>query len=559
MQKGGNMKSRNNIFVVFLVMMLVCSLFVSCSKSESTTTSGDAASTSAATSVENTEATADTATSGSEVPPPRGGKTLTVAFSENVVNIDPLDQSNMIGSLQNNMYIEPLVFYSSVGGYVPCLATSWESNEDGTEWTFHLREGVYFHNGEEFDSADCAVTFQRILDNLTTLNNPLQYWPSLIGYEVIDKYTFKIILSEPQSAILASLYLTPILPNEAFEEYGTKLWTDQHLVGTGPWKFVQWIDGQYIEFEKNENYWDKENYDPYYDRIIFRYTKEPASTVASHIAGDIQLNISSGGINPDILPLYKGTEDIINMISFDSGQEMYVGFSCKEGSPFADKKVREAFDYAIDRQSIIDNIIGSGKVPNGVITDTVDGYNPDLQGYTYDPEKAKQLLAESSYNGEEITLMCNTSLLKGEAIMLAMSEMLNAVGFNTNVQVVEVAVLNNVRKTGDYDVFAVAWMFAASDPGQFLTLRVMNDGHHTFYQNEELNDLIAQSNKEMDPEKRAELVRQCAQIMDEEHAPYSAFAQLRITYAADKGIVGLEGLYDDWFTLKYVDYDPTAK
>ena len=223
----------------------------------------------------------------------------------------------------------------------------------------------------------------------------------------------------------------------------------------------------------------------------------------------------------------------------------------------ADKKVREAFDYAIDRQAIIDNIIGSGKVPNGVITDTIDGYNPDLQGYTYDPEKARQLLAESSYNGEEITLMCNTSLLKGEAIMLAMSEMLNAVGFNTNAQVVEVAVLSNVRKTGDFDVFAVAWMFAAADPGQFLTLRVMNDGHHTFYKNEELNDLIAQSNREMDPEKRAALVRECARIMDEEHAPYSAFAQLRITYAADKGIVGLEGLYDDWFTLKYVDFDPT--
>ena len=169
------MKRRNTILVVFLVMMFVASLFVSCSKSESTTTSGSTT----AASTETTTSTKESAPSEAATIEPRGGKTLTVAFSENVVNIDPLDQSNMIGSLQNNMYIEPLVFYSSVNGYSPCLATSWESNEDGTEWTFHLREGVYFHNGEEFDSADCAVTFQRILDNLTTLNNPLQYWPNL--------------------------------------------------------------------------------------------------------------------------------------------------------------------------------------------------------------------------------------------------------------------------------------------------------------------------------------------------------------------------------------------
>ena len=489
---------------------------------------------------------------------PRQGTTVNVALSENLISLDPLDQANIIGNLQNNLCLEPLVWYSNETGFVPCLATSWEHDESGTVWTFHLREGVKFHNGEEFDAEDCAVTFQRILDNKTTLNNPLQYWPVLESYEVVDKYTFRIILSEPYATVLLGMYLTPIIPNEAFEQYGTALWTDQHLIGTGPWKFVEWVDGQYCSYEKNENYWDKENYDPYYEKLIIRYIKEPSSAVASHIAGDVQVNMPSGGINPDMLPLYNGTGNIINMISFDSGNFMYMGFSFKEGSPFNDINVRKAFDLAIDRQAIVDNILGSGKVPNGVIVDTALGYNPDLPGYKYDPEQARQLLADSSYNGEPIVLSCNTSALKGEAVLLACSEMLNAVGFNTSVEVVEVATLSSMRRTGDYDVFMVANMYAGNDPGSVLTLRILNDGHHSFYRNDEMFSLIDASNKEVDEAKRIEMIQEIAAMIDEEHAPHTALFQMHLNYAADKGVVGLEGLYDDWFNIKYIDFDPNA-
>lgn len=486
---------------------------------------------------------------------PRAGKTVNVALSENLISLDPLDQANIIGNLQNNLVYEPLVWYDGAGGYDPLLAESWEYNEDGTVWTFHLRKGVKFHNGEEFNADDVACTFQRILDNKDSLNNPLQYWSELEGYKVTDPYTFEIHLAEPYATVLLSMYFTPIIPNEAFAELGETLWTGQYMYGTGPWVFDEWIDGQYCHYTKNEEYWDKANYDSYYDEMYIRYITETSTGVASHIAGDVQVNIASGGLNPDMIPLYKSAEDKIDLITIESGSHHYIGFSFKEGSPFNDINVRKAFNCAIDRESIVTNILGGGTVPNGIIVSTDIGYNPDIEGYRYDPEEAKRLLAESSYNGEEIELCCNVSALKGEAILLAISEMLNEAGFKTKVSVVEVATLSDMRRTGDYDTFLVANMHASNDPGNTLTFRILNDAHHSGYVNEELFDLIKKSNQEIDVEKRAELLKQIAAFMDQENAPHTAICQMELKYAIDKGVTGLELYNEGWFNVKHIDFD----
>ncbi len=503
---------------------------------------------------QDTQGAAETSEAAAGVEP-RAGKTVNVALSENLISLDPLDQANIIGNLQNNLVYEPLVWYDGEGGYEPLLAERWEHNADGTVWTFYLRQGVKFHNGEDFNADDVACTFQRILDNKDSLNNPLQYWVVLDSYQVIDPYTFEIRLSEPYATVLLSTYFTPILPNEAFAELGETLWTGQKMYGTGPWVFDEWIDGQYCHYTKNEEYWDKANYDSYYDELYIRYITETSTGVASHIAGDVQVNIASGGINPDMIPLYDSAKDKIDMITIKSGSHHYIGFSFKEGSPFRDINIRRAFNRAIDRESIVTNILGGGTVPNGIIVSTDIGYNEELEGYPYDPEEAKRLLAESSYNGEEIELCCNVSALKGEAILLAISEMLNEVGFNTKVSVVEVATLADMRRTGEYDTFLVANMHASNDPGNTLTFRILNDAHHSGYVNEELFEMIRQSNREIDTEKRTEQLKEIAAFMDQENAPHTAICQMELKYAADKGVTGLE-LYDEgWFNIKHIDFD----
>lgn len=529
---------------MILAASLAAALLVGCGTSDAS--KGDQASNASA----GTDASAST--SGVQ---PRAGKTVNVALSENLISLDPLDQANIIGNLQNNLVYEPLVWYDGEGGYDPLLAEKWEYSEDGTVWTFHLRKGVKFHNGEDFDADDVACTFQRILDNKDSLNNPLQYWTELESYEVVDPYTFEIHLSEPYATVLLSMYFTPIIPNEAFAQLGETLWTGQKMYGTGPWVFDEWIDGQYCHYTKNEEYWDRANYDSYYDELYIRYITETSTGVASHIAGDVQVNIASGGLNPDMIPLYKSAEDKIDLISIESGSHHYIGFSFKEGSPFLDINVRKAFNSAIDRESIVNNILGGGTVPNGIIVSTDIGYNPDIEGYTYNPDEARRLLAESSYNGEEIELCCNVSALKGEAILLAISEMLNEVGFKTSVSVVEVATLSDMRRTGDYDTFLVANMHASNDPGNTLTFRILNDVHHSGYVNEELNERIQQSNQEIDVEKRTEILKEIAALMDKENAPHTAICQFELKYAMDKGGTGLELYNEGWFNVKHIDFD----
>lgn len=540
------MKKIISLFLAFLVLMSV--LTACAAKQENDGTKKNSAS----------NVTDDAAETITEAVQPRAGKVVNVGLSENLISLDPLDQANIIGNMQNNLVYESMVWYDGNGGFEPLLAESWEHNADGTVWTFHLRKGVKFHNGEDFDADDVMCTFQRILDNIDSLNNPLQYWPALESIRAVDQYTFELTLSEPYSTVLLSTYFTPIIPNEAYTEMGDQLWLGQHCYGTGPWIFDEWVDGQYCHYLKNENYWDKENFESYYDELYLRYISEPSSLVASHIAGDLQANCASSGINPDMLPLYNGSGDKINMIEMESGVHMYLGLNFKEGSVFNDINIRKAFNCAIDREAIVNNILGGGKVPNGIIMDSDIGYNPNIDGYTYDPELAKQLLADSSYDGREIELACNTSALKGEAILLAMSDMLNQVGFHTKVSVVEVATLADMRKTGDYDTFMVANMHAANDPGNTLTFRILNDGHHSSYVNDELFELIRQSNCEVDTEKRVEILQQIAAVMDADNAPHTAICQMDLTYAADKGVTGMELYSDGWMNLKHITFDPNV-
>jgi len=487
----------------------------------------------------------------------RQGKTVYVGLSENLISLDPLDQANIIGNMQANLVCEPLVWYNDDdGSYSPLLAESWDVSADGLTWRFYLRKGVKFHNGEDFTSADCAITYQRVLDNKKTLRGPLSYWAELDSYKVIDDYTFEIKMASPYATVLMSVWMTPILPDQEFGKYGTKLWTEHKLIGTGPWMFQEWVDGQYCAYNKNTNYWNKANYDSYYDKLVLRYITEPSTLVASHLTGDINVNIASGGINPDMLQLYKGSDDKIQMISFPSGTYLYIGFSYKDGSPFRDENVRAAFNYAIDRQAIVKNILGGGKVPNSIIVEPCIGFNPDVPVFEYNPTKAEELLKKSSYKGQRIELTCNTSTIKGEAILLAVSEMLNKVGFNTYVSVVEVATLANVRATGDYDAFMVTNMHLANDPGTCLTFRILNDGHTSFYKDDKLLDLIKKSNVEVDVEKRTNLLKEVALEMNKQHGPHTPIAQVQLNYAADKGIYGMELYASGWFNIKHINFDP---
>ena len=479
-------------------------------------------------------------------------KTLSIALSENLVTLDPLDANNAPGYMPRNMCFDMLVESDHQGNYTPSLAKSWDISEDGTVLTFHLRDDVQWHDGTPFTAADVECTFQRLIDE-PELNVASIFWSLLTDVEMIDDYTVSITLSEPYAPVMSSLSVTAIIQKVQWEAEGVNAFNNQDFVGTGPWIFDEWVDGQYVHVTKNPNYWG--DFDSYYDDVYLRIVLEPSTAIAAHINGDVQAYIASSGIAADNLGLYAGTEDKIEMVDINTGTVQYFGFSCKEGSVFADKNVRLAFAHAVDRESIAQYIFGgNASVVDSFATDSVIGHTDEAVHYEYDPDLAKKYLDESNYNGEPIVLMSNTGTQKSQESLLAVADMLNAVGFNASVEIVETATLTEVRSTGDYDVFVVATMQENGEPYKYLNQRILNDAHHSFFVDEELNAMIRESNSEMDPDARRDLIEKCVVRLSEDlvHLP---MVRLASTYAVNYGVKGIELYEDGLFNFKYVTYE----
>lgn len=488
-------------------------------------------------------------------------KTVNIAMSENATSLDMHILDNLGNTCIVQMCMEGFVgLYEEDGEtkYKPLLATDWEISEDGTEWTLHLREGVKFHNGEPFDSADAACTFKRLLDNRDTLNVAASNLTFLEGYEVVDDYTFKLKLNAPtpENIVLYGLSRAFIVEDTAWEAEGEGYITKQLMYGTGPWIFQEWIDGEYAYYIKNEDYWD-ENYDSYFDDAYLRFITEESTGISSLLAGDIDLYARTTGYATENLALFEGHEDI-ELISTDLWTVLYMGFQCKEGSVFNDINVRKAFSMAIDRQSIVDYVMGRGQVTNGFIVSGVLGYDENLPPYEYDPEQAAELLKASGYNGEPIVISSNTGTPQSSEVLQVIVEMEKAVGFNISMEVVESATLLEMRTSGNYDVFMVNVQYEGADPSNVLTQRVVNDYHTSNYVNEELNRIIVASNSELDPEARNELLKQANDIIRNEYAPQCALTQQAETIGQYKGITGVSYFQSGAFNFVYIDWAPEA-
>ena len=481
------------------------------------------------------------------------GKVVNIAISENILELDPHNQTNLPGIAAMDMIFDTLVSSDHLGNYKPSLAESWTTSADGLTTTFKLRKGVKFTNGEDFKSDSVVTTFQRLIDD-PKLVCKVTYWPVLKSVKAIDDYTVSITMSEPFGAILYSLDNTWLIPPKAWKESGKKLWTEQKCPGTGPWVLEKWVDGQYTHYVKNPNYWG--TFKSYYDEVYFRHILEPSTAIAGHLSGNVNAYIAAGGISSDMLPLYKGSEKKIELRKIESGAFQYLGFQCKEGTTFADINARKAVEYAINRQLIVDTILGGGKVPRGLMVDTCMGYDPNLAPYKYDPALAKEYLAKSKYKGEPIVISSNTSTLKAEQILLAISEMMNAVGFKTSVKVVENATLANMRATGDYNIFMVTNMHPGGDPYAHLNMRFLQDAHHSNYVNQDMNNLIKKSNAEMDQAKRADSFKQIDVLIRKESAPQTYISQLNTTQAVDYGVDGLLLYKDGYFSYRWVTFNP---
>lgn len=479
-------------------------------------------------------------------------KIVSIALSENILNLDPLNQNCVPGDALADMVFDGLVEDDHQGGFKPRLAKTWDVSDDGLTYTFYLREGVKASNGEAMNADDVVMTYQRLLDE-STLVCAANYWSDLESVEKKDDLTVAIHLKQPNGACLQGVSSARIIPNEAFKEHGEKLFTEQIMTGSGPWIFDKWVDGQYVHLIKNTEYWNPD-VDSYYDEVYLRFVMEPSTAISGQISGEVNAYITTSGISPDMLGLYQGSEDKCDLVTVDTSTIDYLGFNCNPGSPFADADVRKAFSMSIDRQTIVDTIMGGGIVPVGIMNSASLGYDEALtsENYSYNPEMAKTLLDNSSYGGEPIKISCTSSF---QSLALAVSDYANTIGFHTTVDIVESATLADIRATGSYDAFIVTAMLASGDPYQFCGYRIHADAHNSGYKNEKLNELILQAAANSDMEQRDALYQQANKILADECAPMVSLLQLQCIQSINYGITGIRLYPDGFFNFTYIDYD----
>lgn len=410
----------------------------------------------------------------------------------------------------------------------PALATGWEISEDGTEYTFTLRDGVSFHDGSPFNAEAVKFNFDRMLDEGHPYHDtgpfPLSFFfSSITATEVVDDLTVKFTLNAPYAPFLSNLaYPTGLLVSPAaVMEHGADF--GRNPSGTGAFKFVEWRSNEAVVIEANPDHWDGA---PALEAVVFRPITDASTRTAEMLAGGIDLMVE---VPPVALSEFSSESFTVHE---QAGPHVwFLILNAKEG-PFADKRVRQAANYAINKEALVNDVLeGTAEVAAGPTPPAFAwAYNDALEPYPYDPEKARALIAEAGAEGAELTFYVTeggSGMLDPVAMGTAMQADLEAVGFDVAIETYEWnTFLGRVNPglEGKADMAQMAWMTNDPDTLPYLALRTeawpeeggFNSG---YYSNPEVDALLEEARVATDQDRRAELYKEMQAIVQED-APW---------------------------------------
>ncbi|HEX2966653.1 MAG TPA: ABC transporter substrate-binding protein [Syntrophorhabdaceae bacterium] len=410
---------------------------------------------------------------------------------------------------------ERLVAITNDGKFVPGLASSWKISPDGKEIDFFLKKGVKFHNGDPFTAKDVLFSHERGMNptkGSTTLQRTMRYLESIT---MINDYQVRYRFKSPDAQILPGRPV-PIESKTYFDRVGEEKFLKEP-VGTGPYRFVRWEPGQYIEMKINENYWGEK---PAVKEARFVFVKEDTTRVSMLKAGEADMILEC----PFALvkEIEKAGFKTAKLSAHPSVSLQFHTYNPKV--PWYDKRVRLALAMAIDTKSMVDKLF-QGIPTRPVRLNTWElGYDKDLKPYPYDPAKAKKLLAEAGYaNGFDMPLYYFIGRASGQketAEMVALY--LNAIGVRCKVEGIEaIRLIEKVRewrKSTDTVYAGVATVPTANyaDPTQALEIGFYSKSPISFYVNPAFDVVLELARSSLDDKKRAEFIKRAFRIIQEE-------------------------------------------
>lgn len=415
-----------------------------------------------------------------------------------------------------------LVALDEDGKLVPKLATSWESNEDGTSYTFHLREGVKFHNGNDFTADDVKLSVERYME---------QTWMQfasfcVAGCEVVDPYTVTIDLKYAYGNFLNMLWYCAIIDSDYYNSVSAEEFA-RNPVGTGPYKFVEWVPAQRVVLESNEEYWDGA---PSIKHLTFNFVSDVNTALVALETGEADMAF---GTALSALTFQKAQEN--SKLATDStvgNSFYYVNFNQNR----VPKEVRQALSYAVDRETL--NIMineGTGYVGDMALVEGQEGYTTDVTTYEYNPEKAKELLAAAGAEGLSLTFYYGESADNSKLGQTLQSQFAN-VGVDLVLEPVESGTWWATFEDGGYDVSRGGYPMekANTDSAYFDMFHSTGTFNVSRINNPELDALLEQARTELDSAKRDEIYIQVNQLLaDEAYFIPLYFTASMVVYNAD--------------------------
>ncbi|MBO8173544.1 MAG: ABC transporter substrate-binding protein [Bacillaceae bacterium] len=430
----------------------------------------------------------------------------------------------------------------------PDLAEKWDVSDDGMEYTFYLKKDIKFHDGTPFNAEAVKFSIERQIDPDHPYHDTGQFAYAEFTFgpvdrvEVVDDYTVKIYLKEPFAPFLSNMamHAASIVSPEAVKKYGKDF--SRNPVGTGPYKYVRWDPGVEVVLEKNPDYFKGE---PKVDQLIFKPITDDQTRLAELEAGNLDLIVN---VTPDDLVRLK--EDGNFQVIEQAGMHVWWTAFNTQKEPFNNKKVRQAINYAVNKEAIVNEILkGTGELANSPLPPTVWGHNPNVKNYEYNPEKARQLLEEAGYpNGFEATYWIPESgsgMQQPATMAAAIQADLAKVGIELNIQTLEWgSYLDKVfvpPSENDMDMHQMSWIGDNGDPDNFLYILLSSEQWPTagfndaYYKNERVDELLSQARVTSDKEKRTQMYEEAQEIIMED-APWIVLDHEKQIVIAQKNI-----------------------
>lgn len=435
-----------------------------------------------------------------------GDDAITIALGSEPTSLDPHTVDDGGERAVNDNIYETLLTRTPEGELSPGLATALPEQIDETTWQFSLREGVTFHNGDEFNAESVVATVERmrrLIDAEAT--DQSGFYGTITGAEAVDDLTVNITTDGPDGVLPARMYWLKMIPASVADSEDLS----DDPVGTGPYRFVEFSRGDRIVIEANEDYWGGA---PDIDEVTYRFIEEGGSRLAGLLSDEYDLITN---LQPEDVERAPKSAQV-------QGQEHPVIILDATDGITADVRVREALNLAVDKDAVVEELFGgyAKADPGQLLSESIVGFNEDLTPVEYDPERAAALLEEAGVAGQTINLVGTSGRwLKDREIVEAVAGYWEAAGMTVETQILEFgAYLDELfNREARPDAVFVSSSNDLLDADRQLATYYHLEGIGSSNTNAELSALVEQGRQETDPAAREEIYAQALQIAYDEH------------------------------------------